>query len=296
MDKRKDINWLKIPANIIEEHPIVKSILIIGGAILIIAGLIELAFGGISFTYNFLKGFFQESITIVNTRSEYMNFSQLTEKNEENKNLSNYLFLIDHCGDLYIWRILIPKYKKLQSIEDFFRVEQEHLIYSVSIITDIKSISLPLHIYAYDTNVFEIQKKTASVKIISDDDNVVGKTDVIMEIDLRTLLKKHEALFNIVPKKDIPIYIDCMGIECKKEEIKYMLVSVPQNIDSLDIFATNIGRSIIYFPERNFNKTTIYGLDVKTKQFQNIIKDTGSYFLSFEPKRCNPEGRVYFEP
>lgn len=307
MNKKRTIDLLKIPTNIIEEHPIVKPILIICGAIIVIIATIEYLFGGVSFSYHFLKNFIQEppplsepQIIIVNARAEYINFSQLTEKNEENQNFVSKFNVVDICGNLYLMRVLTPEYEILPSGADFLRFGQENLIYSVSIITDINNITLPLYIYADDTNVFEIQKKTASVKIMGDDDDVVGKTDVTIEINLRTLLKKHEALFNIVPKKDIPIHIGCIDIKCKESEIKYMLAIIPPDKDYLSISARDIGEFPMYFPERNFNKTTYYIFEVDTKQFKKISKDKPIEpynVFSFEPKvPCNPEGKIYIEP
>lgn len=256
----------------INEHPLIA----IGGTILIVLGLIEYIFGGVSFSYNILKDHFspEPPIIIIKSRVEYNTNKDkiMVRFNENNEPFLHHLYLIDDCGILLSVDSLKPPNFNARETA-FVRFGQENLTWSVAIITDKREEKIPLHIYSHETK-FSIQKNIAAVQKSSQSIDVEGLNDIKIDIDLSLLIDNQQTLFDLIPEKDEVITFDCLYNNCKVVETKYILTQIPMDWESIGMERLKIDNNLtitnVELPKRNPNKISKYQYISKYNKFVEL--------------------------
>ncbi len=244
---------------------------------------------------------FPEPIYIVKSRIDISSLNYACKTTEKDEYFATASQLWDICGEFSILQILNPTNmpKIIQTNKDFIRFGQERLSYSISIATEQKNKIIPLRVYSDNTD-FSIQKMASSVTIAGKSIGLIGLNEIILDIDLSKHSEKHKLLFDIIPEKDGEIKIECINNEnCKRIDVRYILSNVPPDDNEIvfgGYFWGKMRQEVIKLPERNFNKTTIYYLDLGNWSFRKISvenKSKSNYTILITSVKCNQEGRIY---
>ncbi len=212
------------------------------------------------------------------------------------------IYLYDVCGKMYINSLFAPKdYVEIsKSSADFFRTGQENLTYSISILTNKRKGYLPIHVYS-ETD-FKIETMTEAIRKESES-TVYGYKGEKINIDLSLLKRKHEALFDIIPKSDKEIKIDCIDIKnCKIIPTRTIIMPLINTFGGFRFLVNekNGSKRLVDtpFPPKNFSKFSVYKrVDVNNgSRFSEVTtNEKTDYQIYAYPSKCGDEGRAYIK-
>lgn len=296
MDKKEYPIWLKVPADIINEHRIIAPLLLIGGAVLIVLGLAGYVFHGVSFGYHFVKDyFFPKSNYVILSDLRYAPTNVIDLDDDYNIRIE----ILNFCGNRIFLRTIAPKeYKELfNSNRDFFSTGQGNLSYSVSILTDNREGLLNLLVHS--DKPFNIEKTDVSVQGISKS-NVQFWTDIKIPIDLSLLYTKHTSLFNMIVEEGTNLTLVCLDSKkCVMRKMGYLQAELPHNLNLIQVNNYKLNNKIVNItidiPSANQSDASNYLLDLKTRKFNKISTDDYSkcgYRLYVSPLTCRKENYI----